>query len=243
MPFYWLLTTAYCLLLFGSSFLREGLFDEPADPLGARVPGAALDRALSPERRRRVVLGERVFDEAEEVFAAARDAQHAAHRLVLGERRDDDGLARREVLAHLDGRPVARERALSFPRQHTHIKPGGVARQRVVSDGRQEVRVRQTLDLHPARLVADEDPLPLRALDRRAFDEFLIYQPRLHRAEVAEPRPRDARDRFGDFETPAADLRPVLEVHRLLQQVRALAPPHGLLQELAPRVEDEVGAV
>src|SRR5205085_3534023 len=212
---------------------RQRPFYQPAHPLGARVPRAFGDRRLARARGLRVSFGERVFDQAEEVFAAARDAQDVLHRLVFGERRDDHGLPCGEVLAHLDGRPVARERALSFPRQHAHIKPGGVARQLVVGDRRQEVRVRQALDLDAARLVADEDPLPRGALARGAADQLLVNQPRLYRAEVAEPWALDARHFCGDFQTALGDARPVLEVHGLLQKVRALAPARGLLQELA----------
>src|SRR5919112_3806482 len=226
-----------------SSFLSERVFDEAAHPLGARVPGAALDRALPRERGRGVALGERFLHEPQELFAAARDAQHPAHVLVLGQRRDDHGLARRHVLANLYRRPVARERALSFPRQHAHIKARGVARQLFVRDGRQEVRVRQRLDLDAARLVAYEDPMPAGALGGRAPYQLLVYQPRLYRAEVAEARTRYARDLLGDREPAAAYARPVLEVHGLLQKVGALAPARRLFQQLAARVEDDVGAL
>jgi hypothetical protein len=44
---------------------------------------------------------------------------------------------------------------------------------------------RQTLDLKPARAVADEDPVPGGALARSLLNQLLIDQPGLYRAEIA----------------------------------------------------------
>ena len=60
--------------------------------------------------------------------------------------------------------------------------------------------VRQILYLQPARAIAYKDPVPVGRSRRRSPDQFLIDQPRLYRAEVAEARARNTLHCLRHFE-------------------------------------------
>src|SRR5215831_18383566 len=96
-------------------------------------------------------------------------------------------------------------------------------RQLLIRNRRQEMYGRQTLDLQTSRFVTDEDPVPVRPLTRSLLNQFLIDQPRFDGAEITDPRMRDPIDLLGYRNFAASDGRPVIKIHRLLEQVRLLA--------------------
>ena len=83
-------------------------------------------------------------------MSAARNAQHLAHRFILRQWGDYDGLSSGQILTNFYGRAVTREGHLRVPRQHAHIKTGCIIRKVLIRDGRKKMNVRQMLNLEAA---------------------------------------------------------------------------------------------
>ena len=81
------------------------------------------------------------------------------------------------------------------------------------------LKVRQVFDTQPRGFQAEHHPLPLRAFSTDVANQLLVDQPRLDRAEVAQPRPPDARNvlRFVPFLRGRRS--EMLVVYRLFQKL------------------------
>src|SRR6266404_8549061 len=99
----------------------------------------------------------------------------------------------------------------------------------------------QTLDIQSARFISNEDPIPGGTFNKRLSDQLLIDKPWFDRAKVPYSRTGNRRNLGRNLQFTASNSAPMREIDRLFQQPGSIKIYCRLLEQLAPRIQNDIG--